>query len=166
LRVGGWGSLLGDEGSGYQLALSALHLATQSADGRAEASGVLQAILRPWNLTEPTALIRHVHSPTMTQGEIAGLAGVVIDLAAKGDPHARGLVEESAAQLARQVDTAVRRLGMSSTPLVLGGQLVRGDLKRALLAAITSEISAVAHVPDPCRGAVALARRLLGTASR
>jgi N-acetylglucosamine kinase-like BadF-type ATPase len=166
VRVGGWGSLLGDEGSGYQLALSALHLATQTADGRAEASGLLQAILHHWKLARPEDLIHHVHAPTMSQGDIARIAGVVIDLVAKGDAHARTLVEDSAAQLALQVDTAVRRLGMTSTPLALGGQLVRGDMKRALLAAIKSEISSVAHVPDPCRGAVTLAQRLLGQAPR
>jgi N-acetylglucosamine kinase-like BadF-type ATPase len=166
VRVGGWGSLLGDEGSGYQLALSALHLATQSADGRADASGLLQAILDLWKLREPAALINHVHAPTMTQAEIARVAGVVIDLVAKGDAHARRLVETSAAELALQVDTAVRRLGMSRTSLALGGQLVRGDLKRALLAAIKSEISSVAHVPDPCRGAITLAQRLLGQPPR
>ena len=166
VRVGGWGSLLGDEGSGYQLALSALHLATQSADGRADARDLLQAILDLWKLPSPAALINHVHAPTMTQGEIARVAGVVIDLVAKGDAHARRLVEASAAELALQVDTAVRRLGMSRTPLALGGPLVRGDLKRALVAAIKSEISSVTHVPDPCRGAVTLAQRLLGEAPR
>jgi N-acetylglucosamine kinase-like BadF-type ATPase len=166
VRVGGWGSLLGDEGSGYQLALSALHLATQSADGRAEAHDLLQAILQHWKLPTPAALIPHVHAPTMTQGEIAALASVVTDLVGKGDPNARRLVEESVAQLALQVDTAVRNLGMTTTPLALGGSLLRGELKRALLAAIKSEISSVTPVPDPCRGAVALAQRLLRTAPR
>ncbi len=166
VRVGGWGSLMGDEGSGYQMALAALHLATQSADGRADASALLAAILELWKLRVPAALINHVHAPSMTQGELARVAGVVVDLVAKGDSHARQLVEESASALALQVDTAVRRLGLARTPLALGGSLVRGELKRALLAAIKSEISAVAHVPDPCRGAVVLAQRLIGKKPR
>jgi hypothetical protein len=84
----------------------------------------------------------------------------VIDLVSKGDAHARQLIRESTASLALQVDTAVRRLGLSQAPLALGGQLVRGELKRMFLAAIKSEITAVTHVPDPCRGAIALAQRL------
>lgn len=159
VRVGGWGPLMGDEGSGYQLALAALRLATQTADGRAEASALLQSILQHWKLSEPAALIPHVYGSTMTPDEIGGIAGVVIDLVAKGDEHALRLIEESAAQLAVQVDTAVRRLGVSSAPLALGGTLLRGELKRVLLTAIKSEISSVAAVPDPCRGAVVLAQR-------
>jgi len=161
LRVGGWGPLMGDEGSSYQLALSALHLVTQTADGRAEAQGLLQAVLKYWKLPDPLALIRHVYSPSVTQGDIASVAGIVLDLAAKADPFALGLVEQAAAQLARQVDTVVRRLMLEKPPLALGGTLVRGDLKRALLAAVGSQIGAVAQVPDPCRGAVTLAQRLL-----
>ena len=161
VRVGGWGPLLGDEGSGYQLALAALRLATQTADGRADAQALLDAVLRHWNLPEAGALIRHVHAPGMGPGEVAPLAGAVIDLVAKGDPAARRLVEDAAAQLARQVETVIRKLALRHPPLALGGTLVRGDMKRALLAAITTEIGPVAHVPDPCRGAVTFALRLL-----
>ena len=46
VRVGGWGPILGDEGSGYQIAVSALHRVTQTADGRAQAKALLEAVLR------------------------------------------------------------------------------------------------------------------------
>jgi N-acetylglucosamine kinase-like BadF-type ATPase len=160
-RVGGWGPLLGDEGSGYQMALSALRLATQTADGRAEAAALLQAVLRHWSLPDPRALIQHVYAPAMTQGELAGIVSVVIDLAAKGDTSASGILEEGARELARQVDAVVHRLSLVHPPLALGGPLLRGELRRALVAAIKSEMGAANHVPDPCRGAVALAQRLL-----
>jgi len=163
VRVGGWGPLLGDEGSGYQVALGALRLSTQTADGRAGASALLQAILRHWSLPDASALIRHVYAPTMTPREIADLASVVIELAAKGDTDAQAIVDEAARQLARQVDTAVRELGVPRPPLALAGSLLRGDLRRALMSAISSELASVTYVPDPCRGAVALAQRLVKT---
>ncbi|HKZ32217.1 MAG TPA: BadF/BadG/BcrA/BcrD ATPase family protein, partial [Vicinamibacteria bacterium] len=106
VRVGGWGHLLGDEGSGYRMALEALRLATQTVDGRADADALLRAILRHWSLSDAGALIRHVHAPGMTPADIAALAPVVVTLAAGGDAAARGLVEQGVRDLARQVDTA------------------------------------------------------------
>ena len=161
LRVGGWGHLLGDEGSGYRLALDALRLATQTVDGRAEAHPLLRAILKHWSLSDAVALIRHVHAPGMTPSDIASLAPVVLSLAASGDASAKGLVEESVKDLARQVDTAIRKLALEKPPLALSGSQLRGDVRRGVLAAITSPLGEVAYVEDPCRGAVALAKRQL-----
>jgi N-acetylglucosamine kinase-like BadF-type ATPase len=161
LRVGGWGHLLGDEGSGYRLALDALRLATQTVDGRAEAQALLRAILRHWSLADAVALIRHVHAPGMTTADLAGLAPVVLSLAASGDAAAKSLVEQSVKDLALQVDTAIRKLALEKPPLALSGSQLRGDVRRGLIAAITSPIGDVAYVEDPCRGAVALAKRQL-----
>jgi N-acetylglucosamine kinase-like BadF-type ATPase len=159
VRVGGWGHLLGDEGSGYRLALEALRLATQTADGRADADVLLRAILRHWSLSDAGALIHHVHA--MTPADIAGLAPTVVTLAAGGEASARTLVEQSVKDLARQVDTAIRKLALASPPLALAGSQLRSDMRRALLAAITSPIGEISYVEDPCRGAVGLAKRLL-----
>jgi len=161
VRVGGWGHLLGDEGSGYRLALEALRLATQTVDGRADADVLLRAILRHWSLPDAGALIRHVHAPGMTPADIAGLAPTVVTLAAGGEAAARALVEQSVKDLAWQVDTAIRKLALASPPLALAGSQLRGDMRRALAAAITSPIGEVTYVEDPCRGAVTLAKRLL-----
>ncbi len=161
VRVGGWGHLLGDEGSGYRLALEALRLATQTVDGRADAEALVRAILRHWSLSDAGALIRHVHAPGMTPADIAGLAPVIGSLAASGDPTARALVEQSVKDLARQVDTAIRKLALTNPPLALAGSQLRSDMRRALVAAITSPIGEVGYVEDPCRGAVTLAKRLL-----
>ena len=161
VRVGGWGHLLGDEGSGYRLALEALRLATQTVDGRADAEALVRAILRHWSLADAGALIRHVHAPGMTPADIASLAPVIVTLATSGDAAARGLVEQSVKDLARQVDTAIRKLALVKPPLALAGSQLRSDLRRALAAAITSPIGEVTYVDDPCRGAVTLAKRLL-----
>jgi N-acetylglucosamine kinase-like BadF-type ATPase len=161
VRVGGWGHLLGDEGSGYRLALDALRLATQTVDGRADADILLRAILRHRSLPDATALIRHVHASGMTPADIAGLAPLVVTLAAGGEQAARGLLEQSVKDLARQVDTAIRKLALEKPPLALAGSQLRGEVRRGLLAAIGSPIGDVSYVEDPCRGAVTLAKRVL-----
>ena len=163
VRVGGWGPLLGDEGSGYDIAMRALRLATQSADGRAEAPALLQAALDKWSITDPSVLIRFVHDPARTPAELAGLASSVMALAGRGDPGARRVVDEAALELARHVDTVVRRLGLKKPPLALAGGLLSGHLRSTVLAAIKSEVGATTYVSDPSQGAVTLARRLLKT---
>jgi N-acetylglucosamine kinase-like BadF-type ATPase len=163
VRVGGWGPLLGDEGSGYDIAMRALRLATQSADGRAEAPALLQAALQQWSIVDPAVLIRWVHDPARTPAELAGLASAVMALAGKGDPGARRVVDEAAQELARHVDTVVRRLGLKKPPLALAGGLLSGHMRSTVLAAIKSEVGAATYVSDPSQGAVVLARRLIKT---
>jgi N-acetylglucosamine kinase-like BadF-type ATPase len=160
-RVGGWGPLLGDEGSGYDIAMRALRVATQAADGRAQAPALLKAVLEHWSLKEPGALIHYVHAPERTAAELAGLATAVLSLAARNDAAARGVVEEGARELARHVDSVVRTLRLQKPPLAVGGGLLGGQLRAAVLAAVKSELGPVKYVLDPSQGAVVLARRLL-----
>ncbi|HUG53720.1 MAG TPA: BadF/BadG/BcrA/BcrD ATPase family protein [Vicinamibacteria bacterium] len=161
-RVGGWGPLLGDEGSGYHIAGLALERATQAADGRIEAPGLLKAVLRHWAVSDPTDLIRLVHAPTTEAADIARMATVVLDLAGRNDAAAREVVAEAARDLALHVDTIVRQLGLTRPPLAMGGgMLLRSVLRRAVLDAVKSELGPVTQVSDPPAGAVVLARRLL-----
>jgi N-acetylglucosamine kinase-like BadF-type ATPase len=127
VRAGGWGYLLGDEGSGYSLALEALQVATQTADGRTDAHDLLAAILRQWRLREAEDLIDFVYRPEVTTAVMAELAAPVLDLAAGGDVHARRLVGGAAAALARHVTTVADRLGLRRPPLALAGGLLVGS---------------------------------------
>ena len=166
LRIGGWGHLLGDEGSGYSIAVRALHVATQTADGRANATALLDAVLRHWALADAEALIRHVYTPAMTQSDVAGLAAAVLNLAGRGDAAALGVLNEAGTELALHVETVVRRLNLKHPPLALAGGALRASLRKALQSSITSEMGPIHFVADPSMGAVVLARRLLTTAPR
>jgi N-acetylglucosamine kinase-like BadF-type ATPase len=159
-RVGGWGTLLGDEGSGYHIGLEALRLAARAYDGRGEAKALLDAALRQWSLRDIPALMRLVHAPTTTPADIAVLAPMVFELAAQGDVHARGILERAVDDLADHVRTAMRQLGLQHPPLALGGGLFSGTLREALASRLASEVGPVSYVADPVLGAVTIARRL------
>ena len=166
-RVGGWGPLLGDEGSGYHIGSLGLRRATQAADGRIEAPALLKAILKHWSFTDASALIRRVHDPATTPADIARIATVVLDLAGRNDPAAGDVVTEAARDLAVHIDTVVRILRLTKPPLALGGGLMlRGVLRKSVLAAVQSELGPVTQVADPPLGAVVLARRLLHGGAR
>jgi N-acetylglucosamine kinase-like BadF-type ATPase len=160
-RVGGWGPLIGDEGSGFQMALRALHLATQTADGRADAPALLRAALHHWSLPDAEALMRRVHAPETTPADVAGLAAAVVDLSARGDAAARRVVEEAVADLVLQVKMVVRKLKLVRPPLAVAGGLLRAHLRSLLLGALAGEVASMTHVAEPVLGAVKLARRLL-----
>ena len=162
-RAGGWGYLLGDEGSGYAIALDALRLATQTADGRAEAHALLQAILRHWALDEPSRFIPYVYRPTVTRADIAALARPLIDLAAAGNPDAARIVDGAAHELARLVAAVARRLDLHEPPLALGGGLLGASdsLRQAVVERAQIALGPVRYVDDPAAGAIVLARRLL-----
>jgi N-acetylglucosamine kinase-like BadF-type ATPase len=166
-RVGGWGPLIGDEGSGYHISTLALRRATHAADGRGEGAALLKSVLRHWSLRDPTELIRHVHAPTTTPADIAGLATVVLDLAGRNDEAALAVVAEAARELAQHVDTVIRILRLTRPPLALGGGLMlRAVLRKAVLDAVQTELGATTQVADPPLGAVVIARRLLSRTAK
>jgi N-acetylglucosamine kinase-like BadF-type ATPase len=160
--VGGWGPLLGDEGSGYQMALQALQVATQAADGRGAAHALLQTILRHWHLDKPQQLIDYIHRPEMSTAEISDIAIPILELAGKGDPDARKIMNHAAQALARHVNTVARQLELDRPPLALGGSNLRGELRSALMGFVHVSVGTITVVPDPAQAALAIARRRLG----
>ncbi|MCG8349004.1 MAG: hypothetical protein MI924_14630 [Chloroflexales bacterium] len=164
VRVGGWGYLLGDEGSGYDLALRALRLATQTADGRAAAHTLLDAILAYWGLAEPADLIGYIYRPELNRGAIAALSHPIVALAEAGDAHACALLEQTACELARLVTTAADKLGLATTPVALAGGLLGASqrLREGIAAHTKVGLEPLRYVEQPARGAVLLAHRLLG----
>lgn len=163
-RVGGWGYLLGDEGSGYHLALRGMQAAVRFADGRGPATALLEHFQHRLKVAAPLELIEAVYDRAMTRERLAELATTVLEVAGS-DPVAASLVQQAAAELALLATTLVRRLKFSNGAYELalaGGLLVhqvrlQEELLRALKAAGLSP-SAWQVVTNPVRGAVEMAR--------
>jgi N-acetylglucosamine kinase-like BadF-type ATPase len=164
VRVGGWGYLLGDEGSGYDLAVRALRLAAQTADGRAAADSLLAAVLGYWGLDQPSQLINYVYRTDLTRALIAEVGKLVLNLAEAGDTHAVGLVEQAGGELAHMLSVAVGKLGLDAPPVALAGGLFATSmlLRAALLSRVSIRLGAVTYVDQPVDGAIRLAAAILG----
>jgi N-acetylglucosamine kinase-like BadF-type ATPase len=163
-RAGGWGYLLGDEGSGYAVALAGLRAAARAADGRGPETALLAALLDRLAADEPARLIERVYEPSMTRARIAGLAAAVFELAGT-DPVATEIVRTAASDLAELVVTLAARLQLPAGAydlILAGGILVHHpSLRDTLLERLHSAgwpPGRQCLVTEPVRGAVALAR--------
>ena len=128
LRVSGWGPLLGDEGSGYDLGLRALKLACRMYDGREPMeTPFMDAIFRHYDLATPGELLRKLNKGD-TRSAVADAAKVVFSLYEQGSPTAVALLESCAEEISLAVRTAIRRDGSNAEyPLILSGGLVRQE---------------------------------------
>jgi N-acetylglucosamine kinase-like BadF-type ATPase len=164
VRVGGWGHLLGDEGSGYDLGKQALHAIAEQIDGRGPETALTPLIFEEWEIAEPYELITRTYDPAVTKADIARLAKFPLDLAYRKDPVSIRIVESAASELARMVATAARKLGFAeSLPLAMtGGMLIHHLIMRdKVLAQLREEWPVIESVIviDP---ALAAARALAG----
>ena len=178
-RAGGFGYLLGDEGSGWWTAREAVRHVLRRADAGEEPDALGAALLAATGSADPVALFDLFYARP-ERGFWAGFAGVVARLADPGttrsagsasdapaaDPAAAAILGHAADALADLAVTVGRRLEMPG-PVVLGGGFAVHE--PALRAAVTERLAAagtpdVRLIPrDPVGGAVRLALRLLET---
>lgn len=165
-RTGGWGMRIGDEGSGYAIALAGLRAVVRAIDGRDPPTALTDGLLLEPGLHDPTALVRWAEAAP--KKEIAALAPIVLRVA-EADPTAQRIVEDAAEQLVLHVETLERKLGpwLDGVSVALAGGLVTaGSPFRALLEGAIGERLPDARVlenaVDGARGAARLALRRLG----
>jgi N-acetylglucosamine kinase-like BadF-type ATPase len=166
-RAGGWGHILGDEGSGYAIGIAALRAVMCAFDGRGPQTALTAAVLAHWGLSAPPDLVGRVYREEIGATDIAGLARLVDAAAGAGDPVARGILRDAGRDLAITVEAVVRQLDLAApTPCALaGGVVVHGAQARAAFLAAAAERGLDLHpltpVEEPARGAVRLAADLL-----
>jgi N-acetylglucosamine kinase-like BadF-type ATPase len=166
VRVGGWGYLFGDEGSGHALGAAGLQAATKHADGRGPATTLLPRLMSKFELTDPRELVTIFYDQQPPRrAALAELAPLVTSAAKDGDDVARQIASEAAADLAGLVIATCRQLNLSSRsyPLAIaGGVLCHSPLMRECLKASLAEqehfAAEITLVEQPVQGAVELAR--------
>ena len=133
-RVGGWGFLLGDEGSGCAIGLEAMKWVARSDDGRAPATQLRERLLAHLGLGAADELIPWASAAT--RAAIAGLVPLVAATAEAGDGAAREILASAVTELEAHVLTLLERLGPWGSPptVALGGGLLRqgGPLREAM----------------------------------
>ena len=109
-RVGGWGYILGDEGSGYDIAIQGLKAALKSFDGRLECTTLTEQFKIHLHLKNIEDLVEVVYRRGWGVKEIAALAKIVDREAAAGDRVALNIIESAATELALATKVAISGL--------------------------------------------------------
>jgi glucosamine kinase len=167
-RCGGWGAMIGDEGSGAWVGRRALSVVTASADGREPETALMGAVLTAAQVNDPRELVAWAAAATPTQ--LATLAPVVSSVAESGDLRANALISLAVEELVLHVRALARQLfgdERAAAPVAFsGGMLTRGTplrkrLEQRLKSAVPGAQIHAADV-DAARGAVRGALRFLG----
>ena len=118
-RAGGWGYLLGDEGSGYWLGREAVRHSLRRANLGQDPDVLTRALLDRCGLGAPDNLIAHFHADTGRQ-YWAALSPLVFDAATGGHLASLGMIETAGQDLAGMAAQCADGLGIRG-PVVLGG---------------------------------------------
>ncbi|MDP9018610.1 MAG: hypothetical protein M3N19_09850 [Candidatus Eremiobacteraeota bacterium] len=167
-RAGGFGFLLGDDGSGFALGLAAAKLLLRVYDGRAAADELTREVESRLGVQDAPELVRRVYGKEHPVALLAALAQPVITLASNGVRSAQKLVQSAALELSDLVKVVARKAGLTGVacPLVLAGGLLRENsmlsfvLETRLQADLPS-IEILKRAAEPHRGALAAAEALL-----
>jgi N-acetylglucosamine kinase-like BadF-type ATPase len=107
-KVDGWGSLLGDAGSGFAIGRAGLHAALRHADGRGGSAVLWRAAERRY--APLPELAERIYSAEVPPRAVAAFAADVAQEAAAGDPHAGAILADAACELALTACAALGRL--------------------------------------------------------
>jgi glucosamine kinase len=121
-RAGGWGYLLGDEGSGYWLGREAVRHSLRRMNQGLPADQLTEALLESCGVDDPNRLIAMFHSPDTGRRFWAQQARLVVEGAAAGHAVSQQLLDQAGNDLAALAAQALRKLGIDG-PVILGGGL-------------------------------------------
>jgi N-acetylglucosamine kinase-like BadF-type ATPase len=157
-RAGGWGHLLGDEGSGYWVAREAVRSLLVARDRGRPLGSMHRRLLDASGIPDPLDLLHRLHEEHRPD-RWALLAPLVLK-EADHDMQAQLIVERAAGQLAEMASTVRARLG-AELPVVLAGGLLLGAplLEAALRRRIAGTVIRLEARPE--MGAARLAWRAL-----
>ncbi|MGP4031476.1 N-acetylglucosamine kinase [Pseudarthrobacter sp. 1C304] len=158
-RAGGWGYLLGDEGSGYWLGREAVRHSLRRMNQGQQPDQLTTALLASCGVDEPNKLIALFHAPDTGRRYWAERARLVVEAAAAGHAASQELVDQAGDDLAALAEQTVRQLGIDG-PVILGGGLgmnvprLQESFRAALAAAGITDVRILEQ--DPVFGVLQL----------
>ncbi|WP_409343877.1 N-acetylglucosamine kinase [Paenibacillus sp. MBLB4367] len=107
-RVGGWGHLLGDEGSGYEIGLRTLRTIMRSFDGIIPPTRMTDLLLEAYGFSSLAELKPYIYNDSIQKSDIAKFAEICIRASEDDDKAAVNILLYAAGELA---DAAIALIG-------------------------------------------------------
>jgi len=162
-RAGGWGCILGDEGSAYDIGLRAIKMAFRSFDGREDYTELTEILERRFRIRKVDDLVSQIYSTGLTVEQIAAVAPTVIR-SARTDRISRRILDEAGTQLGELVCAVAIRLNMTKLEFpvaAVGGNFKSGGyLIRALKSKVRrccSKARVIQVHVEPAQGSLSIA---------
>lgn len=161
-RCGGWGYLIGDEGSGYAIGRDILTAVVRAHDGRGSDTLLSGQVFETLGISNMEELIRFVYDPASDKARIASLAPLLVPALERGDETAKAIAGRAAGELILLAATVLGRLSLEEGTIALtGGILAQISVIRqkveAELASRYPALSCILPRQDAAMGAAEMA---------
>ena len=162
IRAGGWGHIIGDEGSAYALARDAFKAIASAYDGYGEKTVLADLLKERFSLNNRSEIIEYVYSSN--KADIAKISIIVDTAVALNDRVAIKIIDNNANALARQICAVAKGFEDIILDVALLGGLLDKDtpLRKRLvdvLETLNSRLNCIAPENSAAEGAVMLARK-------
>lgn len=167
-RCGGYGYLVGDDGSGFAIGSAGIAHVMRSYDGRVTRDELVLALESQLGASDLESALQSVYRSDHPVGTVAAAARVVLELAQAGERSATKIVQSAALGLGDLVKSVIKRadLAGAAVPIVLAGGLLQSNSLLTYLLE-TRLLNEHPNMPtskldaEPCMGALSQARELL-----
>lgn len=167
-RCGGYGFLLGDDGSGFAIGSAGLCHLLRSYDERVASDDLVAALEAHLGVRDLEGVLQAVYRSDHPVGVVSSTARVVMDVAQAGGRSATKIVQGAALALGDLVKSVIKRAGLSGStvPIVLAGGLLQSNslltyLLETRLLNEHPQMPVTKGAAEPCLGALAEAQHLL-----
>jgi len=162
-RVGGFGRLIGDEGSGYSIGRKALNAVSKESDGRGEETLISELLNAKMNSGLSTSIISKVYKEKL---DVASVAKIVIKAAEEGDAIAENILDEEADELVLHVKSLLNKIESDKLDVAFSGSLIDNtnfysDLLKQKIKYTLPNVEVVKPAAPPVSGAILLAKRIV-----
>ena len=162
-RAGGFGRLIGDEGSGFSIGRKGLQAVAKYFDGRGDETLIVKLIKEKHSINSADELITKVYKENF---DIASIAEVVLIAAHNEDQIAHNILLEETDELVHHISTMMKKMNTIDLRVSFAGSLISNnniysDMLRDKINTSLPSVKIVTPKHSPIEGAILLAKEML-----